>query len=104
MLIPASGTVSFKLYMESLDKNETLFDFMESENSEHFQILGIKTYKAKSTAPIHCFIKGEVIGRPQSNRIRLLRQGNDIPTSSIYIPVRNGSTKYTKKYLSLCVT
>src|SRR5450759_1429301 len=23
MLIPASGTVSFKLYMESLDKNET---------------------------------------------------------------------------------
>lgn len=94
MFMPASGNVSFKLYMEPLDKNETSFDFMEGENSNQFQILGIKTYKTKSTASIRCLIKGEVIGRPQSSRIRLLRQGNDIATSSIYIPIRNGKFEY----------
>lgn len=92
--MPASGTISFKLYMEPLDMNETSFDFMEGEDSNQFQILGIKTNKVKSTAPIHCLIKGEVIGRPQSSRLRLLRQGNDGPTSSIYIPIRNGKFEY----------
>jgi len=94
MLIPISGTVSFKLYMESLDKNETSFDFMEGENSDQFQILGIKTYIVKSNAPIHCLIKGEVIGRPQSSRLRLIRQGDGQPSSGIYIPIHKGKFEY----------
>jgi len=92
--MPASGTISFKLYMESLDKNETSFDFMEGENSDQFRILGIKTYKTKSTAPIHCIIKGEVIDRPQSSRLILIKAGGDQRISAKYISIKNGKFEY----------
>ena len=92
--MPASGTVSFKLYMEPLDKNETSFDFMEGEKSDQFQILCIKTYKTKSIAPIHCLIKGEVIDRPQSSRLILIKTGEDARISAKYITIRNGKFEY----------
>jgi len=92
--MPASGNISFKLYMQPLDINETSFDFIGGEDSNQFQILGIKTYKIKSTAAIHCIIKGEVIGRPQSSRLVLLKQGDTSTTSGIYIPIRNGKFEY----------
>jgi len=94
VFMPASGIVSFKLYMEPLDKKETSFDFIEGEDKNQFRILGIKTYKIKSAAPIHCLIKGEVIDRPQSNRLILTKAGGDARVSAIYIPIRNGKFEY----------
>jgi len=94
IFMPASGTVSFKLYMEPLDKKETSFDFMEGENSDQFRILGIKTFKTKSTAAIHCLIKGEVIDRPQSSRLILIKSGGDDRISALYIPIKNGKFEY----------
>jgi len=49
IFMPASGTVSFKLYMEPLDKKETSFDFIEGQDENQFRILGIKTYKINGT-------------------------------------------------------
>lgn len=94
IFMPASGTVSFKLHMEALNKNETSFDFMEGEKPEQFQIYAIRTYKTKSTAPIHCKIKGEVIDRPESNRLILLKKGEDARVSGKYITIRNGKFEY----------
>jgi len=94
VFMPASGTVSFKLYMEPLDKKETSFDFIEGKDKNQSRILGIKTYKIKSTAHIHCLIKGEVIDRPQSNRLILTKAGGDVRISAIYIPIRNGKFEY----------
>src|ERR1035437_7139674 len=94
VFMPASGTVSFKLYMEPLDNKETSFDFMDGEKSDQCQILGIKTYKAKSTALIHCLIKGEVIDRPQSSRLILTKSGGDVRISAIYISIKNGKFEY----------
>ena len=94
IFMPASGTVSFKLYMEPLDKNETSFNFMEGENPGQFQIYRIKTYKTKSTAPIHCLIKGEVIDRPQSSRLILIKAGGDARVSPSYISIKNGKFEY----------
>ena len=94
VFMPASGTVSFKLYMEPLDNKETSFDFMDGEKSDQCQILGIKTYKTKSTAPIHCLIKGEVIDRPQSSRLILMKAGEDTRISARYITIRNAKFEY----------
>jgi thiol-disulfide isomerase/thioredoxin len=94
IFMPESGNVSFKLYMEALDQTETSFDFMEGEKSDQFQILGIKTYKTKSTSPIHCLLKGEVIDRPQSSRLILIKAGGDLRISAQYITVRNGKFEY----------
>jgi len=94
VIMPASGTVSFKLHMKPLDKKETSFDFIEGESSNEFRILGIKTFKIKSTAPIHCKIKGEVIDRPESNRLILLKKGEDARVSGKYITIRNGKFEY----------
>jgi len=94
VIMPTSGIISFKLYMEPLDKSETSFNFMEGENPDQFQILGIKTYKTKSTAPIHCLIKGEVIDRPQSSRLILIKAGEDARVSPTYISIKNGKFEY----------
>jgi len=94
VFMPASGTVPFKLYMEPLGQNETSFDFIEGQEESQFRILGIKTYKIKSTAPIHCLVKGEVIDRPQSNRLMLIKAGGDMRVSAIYLPIRNGHFEY----------
>ena len=96
VIMPASGTISFKLYMKPLDKKETSFDFMEGENSDQFRILGIKSYKTKtkSTAPIHCLIKGEVIDRPQSHRLILIKADGDQRISPTYISIKNGKFEY----------
>lgn len=94
VFMPASGMVSFKLFMEPLGKKVTSFDFREGEQSDQFQILGIKTDKTKSTAPIHCLIKGEVKDRPYSSRLILIKAGEDTRTTARYITIRKGTFKY----------
>lgn len=93
VLMPASGSISFKLYMQPLDKMETSFDFIEGDRYEEIKILGIKTHKIKSIAPIHCVIKGEVIDRPESSRLKLIKTfGND--RFGKYITIHNGKFEY----------
>lgn len=94
--MPASGTISFKLFMQPLDISETSFDFMEGKNPTQFRILGIKTYKNKtlSTAPIRCLIQGEVIDSLQRNRLILLKTGEEPRMSTRYITIRNGKFEY----------
>ena len=95
IFMPASGTVSFKLLMEPLDKKETSFDFIEGENSDQFRIMGVEIFKNKlKDAPIHCIIKGEVIDRPESKRLILIKTGEDARISAKYITIRNGKFEY----------
>jgi len=93
--MPQSGNVTFKLYMELLDKDENTFDFMEGENEGDFKIIGIKTFKSQAPiTPIRCELKGEVIGRPQSGRLVLTKERGDDRVSAKYIPIRNGKFEY----------
>ena len=90
IIMPESGNKTFRLHFESLDKKEVSFDYNGS-----FVLTGIKTYKVKSiNAPIHCILKGEVLDRPQSSRLILIKAGGDPNASTIYIPIRNGKFKY----------
>ena len=93
--MPESGTMPYVMYFEPLDKEEQSFDYMEdseSENGNYFY--GIKTNKTPSNAPVQCLIRGEVIDRPNSNRLMLLKEGGDARMSSIYIPIIDGKFEY----------
>jgi len=93
ILMPASGSISFKLHMQPLDKKETSFNFIEGESYNEIKILGIKTHKIISTAPIHCVLKGEVIDRPESSRLKLIKTFvND--RLGKYITIHNGKFEY----------
>jgi len=50
--------------------------------------------RSDSNAPIHCFLKGEVIDRPQSDRILLTKSGGDARVNAIDIPIKNGKFEY----------
>lgn len=93
--IPPSGYLSFTLFAEPLSKEEYSFDFMEGEKQNHFQIKGIKTFKSRSPiTPIRSVLKGEVINRPQSCRLLLIKEGEDERISTKYIPIRDGKFEY----------
>jgi thiol-disulfide isomerase/thioredoxin len=92
--MPASGTMSFALYFEPVDKNEKIVDYIDSDENKA-TITGIKLYNVKHTEPIQCLLKGEVINRPQSNRLALLKAGEDFRTVKVtYIPIRDGKFEY----------
>ncbi len=94
--MPVSGSVSFKLYMGPLDKNENSFDFMEGENEGDFRITGIKTYKVKPiVTSIQCVLKGDVIDRPHSSRLVLTKERGDERVSAKYIPIRTRVENHT---------
>ncbi|MDR3653386.1 MAG: TlpA disulfide reductase family protein [Paludibacter sp.] len=88
-----SGMVSFKLHMEPLDKKETSFDFIEGKSYNELKIMGIRTHKTNSTAPIHCIIKGEVIDRLESSRLKLVKTFEDDNLGK-YITIHNGKFEY----------
>ncbi|MDR1122077.1 MAG: TlpA family protein disulfide reductase [Dysgonamonadaceae bacterium] len=94
VFMPASGTMSFALYFEPVDKNEKMVDYIDlDENNE--SIIGIKLYKVRHTEPVQCLLKGEVLDRPQSSRLVLLKSGRDFRTTKVtYIPVRDGKFEY----------
>ena len=94
ILIPASGTISFKLHMQPMDKKETSFDFIEGKTYKELRIQGIKTHKIKSTALIHCVIKGEVIDRPGISRLKLKKTFENNSLGK-YITTYNGKFEYT---------
>ncbi len=95
-VMPKSGNLSFKLFVEPLRKDENTFDFMEGEYDGAFIITGIKTYKLSQpdTHQIHCKLKGTVINRPQSSRLVLTKEDGDERVLAKYIPIRNGEFEY----------
>ena len=93
--MPESGTVTFSLYFEPLDKTEPSFDFMEDLNKiNENSLLGIRPVRPESDASVRCILKGEVIDRPLSNRLKLTRSGEDLRLKGIYIPIKNGTFAY----------
>jgi thiol-disulfide isomerase/thioredoxin len=97
VFMPASGTMSFILVFEPLDRNEKTVDYYEDmEHPELFHIAGIKLYTVKRSGAIKCTLKGEVVGRPQSSRIDLQKADNDRRvTPAISLPIRDGKFEYT---------
>jgi thiol-disulfide isomerase/thioredoxin len=98
VLMPESGNKSFLLVFEPLDKNEKTVSYYEDINDKNnmFSIEGIKLYNVEHTEPIRCRLQGEVINRPQSSRLALLKSGEDFRTVKvIFIPVRDGKFDYT---------
>jgi thiol-disulfide isomerase/thioredoxin len=53
-----------------------------------------KWSKGVSTSFIHCKIKGEVIDRPESNQLILLKKGEDARVAGKYITIQNGKFEY----------
>jgi len=96
MQVSESGHLAFVLYFEPVDKSEKTVDFKDSDNNRDFSITGIKLYQTpKPTGAIKCTLKGEVIDRPQSSRLMLLKEGEDLfSTKGISIPIRNGKFEY----------
>jgi len=93
--MPQSGNISFKLYTEPLQKEESYFDFIEGEDEGDFKISGIKTFKPQPPSThICCILKGDVFGRPQSSRLILTKEGGDKRVSATYIPIREGKFEY----------
>ncbi|KAA6306264.1 hypothetical protein EZS27_042080, partial [termite gut metagenome] len=93
--MPESGNVSFTVLFEPIDKTEKTIDYYESDNENDWRIYGIKLYQVQHTESIQCTLKGEVINRPQSSRLILLRAGEDARTANIvYIPIRDGKFEY----------
>jgi peroxiredoxin len=95
VFMPASGTMSPVLYFEPVDKEEGVVDYIDlDENKE--TITGIKLYNVKHDEPVRCLLKGNVIDRPQSSRLLLLKAGEDaLSAKATYIPVHDGKFEYT---------
>jgi len=98
MQVSESGHLAFVLYFEPVDKSEKTVDFKEGDNAGHWRITGIKLSKvpkAKPAGTINCTLKGEIIDRPNSSRLMLLKYGEDMRIVQwISIPVRNGKFEY----------
>ncbi|MDR1273285.1 MAG: TlpA family protein disulfide reductase [Odoribacteraceae bacterium] len=95
VFMPASGTMSLTLYFEPVDKDEKVVDYIDLDEDNE-SIIGIKLYNIKHAGAVRCLLKGEVIDRPQSNRLLLLKAGENPRAARVtYIPVRDGKFEYT---------
>jgi hypothetical protein len=95
VLMPASGTMSPVLYFEPVDKGEKVVDYIDMVKN-HETITGIKLYKVKHTEPVRCVLKGELIDRPLTCQLLLVKTNRNFQTTKeVYIPVRNGRFEYT---------
>ena len=96
MQVSESGHLDFVIYFEPVDKSEKTVDFKDGDNSEDFRITGIKLFQVpKPTRAVSCTLKGEVIGRPQSSRLMLMKKGEDPRIQKkTFIPIRDGKFEY----------
>ena len=53
-----------------------------------------KSSFAQSSSPIKCTLKGEVIDRPQSSKLLLLKEGEDPRINAVYIPINDRKFEY----------
>jgi peroxiredoxin len=95
--MPQSGNVPFTLFFEPVSRDETSVDFVEGDHPGDFYIENIRLYSVKSPpTAIRCALKGEVVNRPQSGRLALLKQGEDFRSAKVvYIPIREGKFEHT---------
>jgi len=95
--MPESGNSPATLLFEPVDPNEEAVSFIEGPEKGDFRIEGIHLKKQPVTpGTFECVLEGEVIDRPQSSRLTLIRAGKDIRTTPfISIPVRDGKFNYT---------
>jgi thiol-disulfide isomerase/thioredoxin len=94
VFMPESGSMSFALYFEPVDKSEKEVDIIDlDENKE--SVTGVKLYNVKHDEPVQCILKGEVLNRPQSSRLILLKKG-EIPRTvkGEYISIHDGKFEY----------
>lgn len=95
--MPESGNHPATLFFESIDRSEEAISFIEGTAEGDFRLEGIQLMKQPiKPGSFECVLEGEVIDRPQSSRLMLIRAGEDsrvVPFISI--PVRNGKFKYT---------
>ena len=96
MQVSESGHLDFVLYFEPVDKSEKTVDFKEGDNAGDFRITGIKLYQvSQPIGAIKCTLKGEVIDRPHSSRIMLMKEGENLRAGKRkYIPINNGKFEY----------
>lgn len=94
--MPESGNSSVTLFFEPVDPNEDAISFIEGPEKGDFRIEGIHLKKEPAKpGTFECILEGEVIDRPLSSRLTLIRTGKDIRTTPfISIPVRDGKFKY----------
>jgi thiol-disulfide isomerase/thioredoxin len=94
VFMPASGSMSFALYFEPVDQGEDVVDIIDMDDSKA-TITGVKLYNVRHDEPVECLLKGEVINRPQSSRMALLRDGEDFRVAKVtYVPVHEGKFEY----------
>lgn len=93
--MPESGNVSFVLYFEPLAKEERIVSFSEGNADGAFKINAIHLKKEKKPKmAVCCKIEGEVVDRPQSSRLKLIKANGDTRTTGVYIPIRNNRFSY----------
>jgi thiol-disulfide isomerase/thioredoxin len=94
VFMPASGSMSFALYFEPVEKSEKVVDIIDMDENKA-TVTGVKLYNVKHSEPVQCLLKGEVINRPKSSRIALLKDGENPRTGKItYIPIHEGKFEY----------
>jgi thiol-disulfide isomerase/thioredoxin len=94
VFMPASGSMSFILSFEPVDRREKVVDIIDLDENRA-TITGVTLYSAKHSEPVRCLLKGEVLNRPQSSRIALLKDGEDFRTAKVtYIPIRDGKFEH----------
>jgi len=57
-------------------------------------LLSFSQAQTPSNAPVQCLIRGEVIDRPDSNQLILLKEGEDTRVKGVYIPIIDGKFEY----------
>jgi len=94
MTVSESGHLAFVLYFDPVDKLEKTVDF----KSGGWHITGIKLYKVPKqqiAGTIRCTLKGEVVDRPQSVRLMLIKEGENLRfTQGVSIPIRDGKFEF----------
>lgn len=95
--MPESGNAPATLFFEPVDKDEEAVSFIEGTGQGDFRIEGIHLKKQPARpGTFECVLEGEVIDRPESSRLTLMRAGKDVRTTPfVSIPVRNGKFSYT---------
>ena len=95
--MPESGNSPATLFFEPVDENEEAISFIEGSEKGDFHIEGIHLKKQPAQpGTFECVLEGEVIDRPESSRLTLIRAGKDMRTTPfISIPVRDGKFSYT---------
>ena len=79
------GCTPFTLSFEPVNKGVKTVDFKEGDGDDDFRLMGIHLLKEVRQPPkaIQCIIKGEVIDRPYSHRLALMKNHDNQLTAQL---------------------